>query len=414
MFHTWSFDFILPSGLPKRDRQNCEVRFTFTGTLLYMILNGIYLRCLCVVRVIAWATRKDQQKFEIPSLYIVFWDPSCIINKPQKSININHCQTTTVSMVFQGNDTEGSGFSKKPKKRKHNNPLSQARGKQNKHENVWFRRSKAGYSLFVQYYMGQPIGTISSAEGKLSLADKEDMGSQKNSSDTNSGSNLIKTGKGMSRAAKRRNKKKDKRQNGPAISKDTSSTVPRSEVTVSTTLSNEDPPSLLESAYSRLLATDKAASHHNNFEFKAFLQAMSRRLPLSFRIRQYENDSERDETDFDKAIARLGEQEFLDLVEAIPFGNTTLYRAHSTKSLSSTTEVLCKARLNIVSPALKEFLVKTSQSGVLARQEIGSMLPVMALYDVGGLRAGSTVLDVCASPGSKTLQALEIIGPKGR
>jgi 16S rRNA C967 or C1407 C5-methylase (RsmB/RsmF family) len=238
------------------------------------------------------------------------------------------------------------------------------------------------------------------------------MGSQKDSTDTNSGSN-VNSGQGMSRAAMRRNKKKHKGENGPAISKDTSSTVAKSEVTVRTTLSNKDPPSLLESAYlAKLLDTGKA--HHNNVEFKAFLQAMSRQLPLSFRIRQYENDSERDETDFDKAIARLGEQEFLDLLEAIPFGNTTLYRAHSTKSLSSTTEVLCKARLNIVSPALKEFLVKTSQSGVLARQEIGSMLPVMALYDVGGLRAGSTVLDVCASPGSKTLQALEIIGPKGR
>jgi hypothetical protein len=310
-------------------------------------------------------------------------------------------------MVFEENDT-------KPNKRKRsNNPLSQARGKQNKHENVWFRRSKAGYSLFVQYYMGQPVGTISSAEGKLSLAGKEDMGSQKDSSNTNSGSNLIQSGKGMSRAAKRRNKKKNKGQNSPAISKDTPSTVPKSKVTTSTTLSNEDPPSLLESVYSRLLATDKAASHHNNSEFKAFLQAMSRRLPLSFRIRQYENDSERDDTNFDKAIARLGEQEFLDLLEAIPFGNTTLYRAHSTKSLSST-DVLCKERLNKVSPALKEFLVETSQSGVLARQEIGSMLPVMALYDVGGLRVGSNVLDVCASPGSKTLQALEIVGPKGR
>jgi hypothetical protein len=307
-------------------------------------------------------------------------------------------------MVFKGNDTEGSG---KPDKRKRNsNPLSHARGKQNKHENVWFKRSKAGYSLFVQYYMGQPVGTIYSAKGKSSLADKEGMGSQKDSTDTNSGSN-VNSGQGMSRAAMRRNKKKHKGENGPAISKDTSSTVAKSEVTVRTTLSNKDPPSLLESAYlAKLLDTGKA--HHNNVEFKAFLQAMSRQLPLSFRIRQYENDPERDKTEFDKAMARLGEQDFLDLLEALPFGNATLYRARPTK------EVLCKERLNAVSPALKQFLVKTSQSGVLARQGIGSMLPVMALYDVGGLHAGSTVLDVCASPGSKTLQALEIVGAKGR
>ena len=42
------------------------------------------------------------------------------------------------------------------------------------------------------------------------------------------------------------------------------------------------------------------------------------------------------------------------------------------------------------------------------------MLPVIALNSVNSLKAGSRILDMCASPGSKTLQALEIVGKKGR
>ena len=49
-------------------------------------------------------------------------------------------------------------------------------------------------------------------------------------------------------------------------------------------------------------------------------------------------------------------------------------------------------------------------NGNLARQELGSMLPVLSLRSVGAIKGGSTVLDLCASPGSKTLQALEIVG----
>jgi 16S rRNA C967 or C1407 C5-methylase (RsmB/RsmF family) len=50
--------------------------------------------------------------------------------------------------------------------------------------------------------------------------------------------------------------------------------------------------------------------------------------------------------------------------------------------------------------------------GTLARQEIGSMLPVICLRSCGSIKAGSKVLDLCASPGSKCLQALEIVSAK--
>ena len=43
--------------------------------------------------------------------------------------------------------------------------------------------------------------------------------------------------------------------------------------------------------------------------------------------------------------------------------------------------------------------------GVWQRQEFASMLPVLALQ----LEAADRVLDLCASPGSKTLQLLEAL-----
>ena len=70
---------------------------------------------------------------------------------------------------------------------------------------------------------------------------------------------------------------------------------------------------------------------------------------------------------------------------------------------------LCRSNLAITSPELKQLIAGWSTSGILARQELGSMLPVLCLRAVGAMGAESRVLDLCASPGSKTLQALEIV-----
>jgi hypothetical protein len=78
----------------------------------------------------------------------------------------------------------------------------------------------------------------------------------------------------------------------------------------------------------------------------------------------------------------------------------------------------------------KDVLIQCSQNGTLARQEIGSMIPIAALQATGYFnhchRPTTTttdshplmtntptstfcLLDMCASPGSKTLQALETL-----
>eukprot|EP00980_Cylindrotheca_fusiformis_P001251 scaffold332_cov117-Cylindrotheca_fusiformis.AAC.11 len=317
-------------------------------------------------------------------------------------------------MIAEQSASAVSYLSRKQNKRKRNsNPLSQARGKQKKHENVWFRRSNAGYALFVQYYMGQPDGTICSSRANDSfIGGKGGVDCQKDFSYRSSDADLVQKRQGKSRAARRRNKKKQKQENG-RISDGVITTAPAVETKVKTIFLNEEPLSLLESVYSKFAGTKSATATHETMGFVSFLQAMSRPLPLSFRFREYEKDSEDVTTAFGKALERLRQHDFAELLEAVPFGNTTIYRASPSRSLGSR-DVLCKERLNQISPSLKDFLVEMSQSGILARQEIGSMLPVLALHDVGSLRVGTNVLDVCASPGSKTLQALEVVGCKGR
>jgi len=58
---------------------------------------------------------------------------------------------------------------------------------------------------------------------------------------------------------------------------------------------------------------------------------------------------------------------------------------------------------------VKQVLNALHETGRLTRQEASSMLPVLAL----GVRPGHVVLDMCASPGSKTTQIAEHLGDSG-
>ena len=58
---------------------------------------------------------------------------------------------------------------------------------------------------------------------------------------------------------------------------------------------------------------------------------------------------------------------------------------------------------------VKQVLNALHETGRLTRQEASSMLPVLAL----GARPGHVVLDMCASPGSKTTQIAEHLGNSG-
>ena len=58
---------------------------------------------------------------------------------------------------------------------------------------------------------------------------------------------------------------------------------------------------------------------------------------------------------------------------------------------------------------LGSWLAKSSVEGSVSRQEVVSTVPVSLLT----IEPGHVVLDLCAAPGSKTLQALELAGSSG-
>jgi len=73
-------------------------------------------------------------------------------------------------------------------------------------------------------------------------------------------------------------------------------------------------------------------------------------------------------------------------------------------------------QLNVPKKRLKEerglqaFLLREVAVGTLVRMEMVSMIPAIAL----GVRPGDLVLDLCAAPGSKTGQLLEMVVPASR
>ena len=87
----------------------------------------------------------------------------------------------------------------------------------------------------------------------------------------------------------------------------------------------------------------------------------------------------------------------------------TIQQPNKVTDRQQTISQLNKFNLRSLSPGLHQLIQQHSNDGTIARQELGSMLPVLALHSTGCIGAGSKVLDLCASPGSKTLQTLEIV-----
>lgn len=277
------------------------------------------------------------------------------------------------------------------KRRKTDNPLSQARGKQQRPENIWFRRSGAGYQLFVEYYAGQPPGTVVDFPNEILTA------ATANNAVTHKSTPVLSkatTGLGLSRASKRRKKRKNK--SGGDASDGKPPQVPQQRTATKEEAVPVRPDEEIHktSPLLQVLGQKKKFSH-----LLPFLEALSRPLPLTFRLRQ---PSSLNQKEIQKTLAK----DFSHVVAPLSFDDN-IYQASGSLQLS-------KRSLATTCPALKAFLVQHSQNGTLARQEIGSILPVLALQRAGYLKSHSRVLDMCASPGSKTLQALEIIGTSGQ
>lgn len=280
------------------------------------------------------------------------------------------------------------------KRRRSDNPLSAARGKK-KAESLWHRKSGAGFSLFVEFYGRQPDGVVACYNKTSGIKTSAREVSVSHVSITITASS-VKSGEGLSRATKRRKKKKGKGSTNTAT-EPAPAPQQQQQQQQDTPVSNdaEEAPS-----DNRLLSalTKRDDSLRNKAPFRFFLTALSKPLPLTFRLRQGLPSQ------VEKTVHQ-GIASFDSLVAPVSFDKFTFQAKNS---------FLSKARVGQESPALKEFLVAESGKGTLARQELGSTLPVLALCKGGWMKSGSRVLDMCASPGSKTLQALEIVGETGR
>lgn len=259
------------------------------------------------------------------------------------------------------------------KTKKQSEPLSKA---DLKAKELWHRKSGLGFHLFVEYYGGQPMGVVyddSDLEASLSCG--------------NANASLSKQGKGMSRAAKRRKKKNPQKQQGQKnkMEKSDDSNCSIS----SSSLSPKFEAALKDKPDCRLVTS--------------MLSYMSTALPLTLRIRQPSFSSESLKRDAKLLVEQL-ERKYSHLIEPVQYDATknTIYQAKKNTALS-------KFSLGKISPDLKALIVNATASSLVARQELGSMLPVVALAGVGKLQYGSKLLDMCACPGSKTLQALEIL-----
>lgn len=120
-------------------------------------------------------------------------------------------------------------------------------------------------------------------------------------------------------------------------------------------------------------------------DFSRFCASIDRRLPYSFRVPK---------TQFTSRIRKR--------LKKYPF-------VRKTKYLDDVYEFCRDARDDELYGEFISFLVDQTAVGLIQRQEIVSMIPVLLL----DIREDSRVVDMCAAPGSKTKQILEMVGESG-
>jgi len=255
------------------------------------------------------------------------------------------------------------------------NDLSKA---EQKARELWHKKTGAGYALFVDYYAGQPLGVITSncdalVHAKINITSKA--------------SKLTSLGQGQSRAAKKRRKRRSKNSPNINIGNNRDNNCHTHAIMKSSSLENNV--NELSSGIREALKENLHCSH-----IMPYLTAISKPLPLTFRLRHITEKT------------NLVEELSLHRQHVQPVSYDTTYKLIY-QALPKTN--LTKSTLGQTSLALKSLLIASSTNGSVARQEIGSMLPVIALSGGNHMKYGSKVLDMCASPGSKTLQALEVV-----
>ena len=289
------------------------------------------------------------------------------------------------STSFENN---GDQIKRKKKRKQDQNPLSNARKQNNMIESLWHRKSGLGYDLFLSYYSGQPKGIVhnyddETKEKKLNISTQQQ-------------------GNGLSRASKKRKRrKKDKQEEEEEEGKASNSSTP-------TSIQNETS-KLLNSSSPLVQALLKRQQKNDNQFLFPFIETLSRPLPLTFRIRA--TATKDNVNSFIQQLSPFLQNKILKSLMDCDHHHQQQQQIYQATSIS-------KKELSRTYPALAELLLQYSTNGTIARQELGSMLPVISLhsflqkrveklYTTNKKNKGIQILDMCASPGSKTLQILE-------
>ena len=271
---------------------------------------------------------------------------------------------------------------------------------------LWLRKIDAGFRLFLSYYGSQPLGVITSDD------DLEDSIKKCDDSSTASPNGvdvrIASSHRGMSRAAKKRRQKKSL--GGPSPSSHDNTLEDKHMGVTDIGDSSSNVKSQTQQSMDAMHPLIQAFATNGQYpHLRRFVHALSRPLPLTLRLRDcrsqspcIENEDRNHRQSLECDLQRRLHVDFQNLIMPVSFDPTmSIYQSTPNSSL-------CKSNLGKVSPELKAMIVEGSMNGCLARQELGSMLPVICLRAVGAMTKGSKVLDLCASPGSKTLQALEV------
>ena len=144
------------------------------------------------------------------------------------------------------------------------------------------------------------------------------------------------------------------------------------------------------SYYKNLLGFDDS-------EFSSFLKISVEDLPIIFRINKIYTYSESLEEEISEFLLR-NKDNFMNRVTR-PYLNF----------LDNIYQIDTLDKANKIDSELKQILYNENDYGIL-RQELVSMLPVN-LIDI---EESDIILDMCAAPGNKTIQILEIMSEKAR
>ncbi|CAD6186227.1 unnamed protein product [Caenorhabditis auriculariae] len=151
----------------------------------------------------------------------------------------------------------------------------------------------------------------------------------------------------------------------------------------------------------------RAQGFFNDEEFEAFRAALQRELPVSFRFQGCNKDREQMKSEMEsRFFSKIHDSDDASVCapKAIPW-YTEAYQTPMPRAAVRSHPILTQ---------LHNFLVTETELGNLSRQEAVSMIPPLLLQPT----SDHFVLDLCAAPGSKTAQLIEMIhrdtdNPKG-